>query len=264
MNRFPVLMYHRVESPRCPVPDAEERPWAVGHGDFAAQMDHLRAAGRVGVSMARVHRTLAEGGRVPPEWVAITFDDGNQSDAREAWPILAGHGFQGTFFVCGGRVGAPGGLAREEIRSMHGAGMHIGSHAMTHRFLTTLSAREERAEIEASRKLLEDITGEAIDHFAPPGGRWGARTVDVLRDNGFVAVSSSAFGYNDAGRVRFAYRRIPVVRSTGAERFAAIVAGERSRLLPGYVRAFTLSMIRGTLGESNYARLRARSGGGMG
>lgn len=262
MNRFPVLMYHRILSDRCPVPDPEERPWAVTLEAFGWQMGHLRETGRVGVAMGRVHATLAAGGRIPAEWVAITFDDGNASDHAHAFPLLAEHGFQATFFVCGARVDAPGGLTRAALREMHAAGMHLGSHGMTHRFLTTLDGDAERDELVRSRGLLEDIVGAAVDHFAPPGGRWSRRTEGTLRALAFAAVSTSAFGYNDAARPRFAYRRIPIVRGTLPGRFSAVARGARVPLLSAYARATALHAARGLLGERAYARVRsARTGG---
>lgn len=255
-------MYHRILSDRHPVADPEERPWAVTADAFARQMDRLAETGRAGVSMRRVHETLAAGGCVPPEWVALTFDDGNASDHGHALPILAARGFSATFYLCGARVDAPGGLTRAEIRALHGAGMHVGSHAMTHRFLTTLDAAEERAELTSARELLEDIVGAPVDHFAPPGGRWSARTARALRDLSFAAVGTSQFGYNDAAGARFAYRRIPVMLATPLARFDAVAAGSRARLLPAYARAAALAALRGAMGERAYARARAARPGG--
>jgi peptidoglycan/xylan/chitin deacetylase (PgdA/CDA1 family) len=262
MNRFPVLMYHRILSDRHPVDDPEERPWSVTADAFGQQMARLSASGREGVSMHRVHETLAAGNPVPAQWVAITFDDGNASDHAHALPTLTAHGFSATFFVCGARIDAAGGLSRTQIREMHAAGMHIGSHAMTHRFLTTLDAAAERAELSRSRELLESVVGAPVDHFAPPGGRWSPRTERALRDLAFRAVSTSVFGYNGASAARFAYRRIPVMLSTAPGRFEAIACGSRARLLPAYVRAAALGAVRGVMGERGYARLRAARPGG--
>ncbi|MDH4037450.1 MAG: polysaccharide deacetylase family protein [Candidatus Krumholzibacteria bacterium] len=262
MSRYPVLMYHRILSDRHPVEDPEERPWSVTADAFAAQMARLAAAGRIGVSMRRVHETLAAGNAVPAQWVAITFDDGNASDHAHAMPVLASHGFSATFFICGGRVDAAGGLTRTQIREMQTAGMHIGSHAMTHRFLTTLDAAAERAELARSRELLESVAGATVDHFAPPGGRWSPRTERSLRELSFVAVSTSTFGYNASAEVRFAYRRVPVMMTTSSGRFEAIAGGSRARLLPAYLRAAALGAVRGALGEGAYARVRAARSGG--
>ncbi len=256
MSRFPVLMYHRIRSPRAPVDDPAERPWSVSLDAFEWQLDRLAAARRVGVTMAQAHDALVAGTGVPREWVVLTFDDGNESDHTHALPLLTARGFRATFFVCGRRVGEPGGLEPAMIREMHAAGMHVGSHAMTHRFLTTLSARDEEDELARSKELLQGIVGTTVDHFAPPGGRWSKRTADTLRRLHYRAVSTSAFGYNDADAVRFAYRRIAVVEATTRGRFDAIVAGRRWKLASGYLRAGSLGLARRAMGETTYARLR--------
>lgn len=253
-------MYHRVVSSRAPVDDPAERPWAVGLAAFEWQMDRIAAAGRKGVSMADAHEVLVSGERVPGDWVVITFDDGNASDHAHALPVLCARGFRASFFVCGNRIDAGGGLERSMIREMRSLGMHIGSHAMTHRFLTTLSASEEEDELARSKRILEEIVGDAVDHFAPPGGRWSKRTAATLRRLSYRVVSTSSFGYNDAGEARFAYRRIPVVDATARPRFDAIIAGDRLRLLPSYLRAESLSLARHAIGEGAYARLRGYSG----
>ncbi|HXV12878.1 MAG TPA: polysaccharide deacetylase family protein [Candidatus Krumholzibacteria bacterium] len=256
MSRFPVLMYHRVRSSRTPVADPAERPWAVSLEAFEWQLDRLKAAGKIAVTMAQAHAALGTGSGVPPEWVVLTFDDGNQSDHTHALPLLTARGFRATFFVCGCRVGEAGGLEPEMIREMHAAGMQVGSHAMTHRFLTTLSARDEEDELARSKDLLQGIVDTPVDHFAPPGGRWSKRTAQALRRLGYRAVSTSAFGYNDAREAKFAYRRIPVVDATTRARFDDILAGERWKLAAGYLRAGSLGLARRAMGEATYARLR--------
>jgi peptidoglycan/xylan/chitin deacetylase (PgdA/CDA1 family) len=127
---------------------------------------------------------------------------------------------------------------------------------MTHRFLTTLPAAEEAAELRESRALLESITGAPVTHFAPPGGRWSSRTAEALRAAGYAAVSSSAFGFNDTRGARFAYRRLPVMRDTPDAIFDAMVLTRPARLWPAYARAGALGLARGVLGESLYGRAR--------
>lgn len=252
---FPVLMYHRIESSFCPVPDAEERPWAIPVVDFEMQMRRLYDLGRTGVSMERIHRTLASGNQVPAEWVGITFDDGNKSDYQHALPIMAQYGFKGTFFICGERVG--GEMPAEKVRGLYAAGMHIGSHAMHHLFMTTLDAATEETELLRSRELLEGLVGEPVVHFAPPGGRWSSRTKKALQKTGYVAVSSSRYGLNRADKASFSYCRLPVVRATSLDTFDAMVRGERVKLWDGYARAAVLGTARAILGESVYGHARS-------
>jgi peptidoglycan/xylan/chitin deacetylase (PgdA/CDA1 family) len=233
----------------------EERPWAVTAATFEGQMQRLRESGRTGVSMDQIHRTLVSGSGVPGSWVGITFDDGNASDYAHALPVLAQHGFRATFFICGERVGTE--LAAEHVRAMQAGGMHVGSHAMRHRFMTTLSAADERAELVESRATLEQLIGEPVVHFAPPGGRWSGRTRDALKQAGYVAVSTSRYGFNDANTPNFAYCRLPVVSTTSMDTFDAMVGANRRVLWKSYARAAVLGAVRSVLGETNYGRARA-------
>lgn len=257
-DRFPVLMYHRLESAECPVTAPAERSWAIPVATFEQQMQRLQDGGRTGVSMDRIHGTLSAGQAVPPGWVGITFDDGNTSDYRHALPVLSRHGFHATFFVCGERIERE--LSAAHLRELHAAGMHLGSHAMRHRFMTTLSASEERDELSRSRRALEDVLGTPVVHFAPPGGRWSGRTREALKAAGYVAVSTSRYGFNASNTPKFAYCRLPVVRATSWSTFEAMAGGHRHRLWKGYARAVVLGAARGILGEPGYARARALGG----
>ena len=259
MGRFPILMYHRIVSPRCPIPDDdhdEEAPFAVSLEVFVEQIDAVAAAGGRGVSLKTVHERLAGGETVPRGWVGFTFDDGNRSDYEHARELLSERGFGATFFVCGNRVGAEDGLSETMIRGLSADGFHVGVHGMTHRFLTTLSAGDEEQELTASRRLLEEILGAPVNYFAPPGGRYSGRTLATMRRLGYLAVATSDFGFNRDAGARFAYRRIPVRASTSAPRLRAMLAGDVIALAPLYARAGLLRMARGLLGEARYQRLR--------
>ena len=254
-GRFPVLMYHRLESGACPVRAPEERPWAIPVEVFDEQMRRLRDGGRVGVSMDQIHRRLAGGEAVPEGRVGITFDDGNASDYRHALPILVAHGFRATFFVCVERVAVE--LPGAHLRELHAAGMQVGSHAMRHRFMTTLNATDEENELVQSRAALEQMTGHPVLHFAPPGGRWSGRTRAALERAGYVAVSTSRYGFNASNSAKFAYCRLPVTRATSMSGFDAMITATPHRLWMGYARAAVLGVARQVLGESTYGRARA-------
>src|SRR3954452_17033988 len=86
--------------------------------------------------------------------VRITFDDGNISDYVHGLPALMERGLNATFFVVGGRIGAPGFLHAEAVRALLDAGMQIGSHGMEHRRWRGPSERELRSELEHSKAAL--------------------------------------------------------------------------------------------------------------
>jgi peptidoglycan/xylan/chitin deacetylase (PgdA/CDA1 family) len=258
MEKFPVLMYHRLVSDECPVPggDEEEARYAVELDVFRRQLEFIARSGRRGVSMRQAHEALQDG-RVPSDWVVVTFDDGNLSDYVHARPLLLDMGFNGTFFVGGDRVGADGGLTGEMISRMANDGLDIGSHGMSHRFLSVLSAEEESIELEESKRFLEEVSGGEVHYFAPPGGRIGRRGIGTLKRLSYRAVCTSEFGFNDSTRERFEFRRVPVTAATSLERFRDFVETATLRLVPLYVRARTLRLARGLLGESLYRRVRS-------
>lgn len=258
MNRFPILMYHRIVSDSCPVPgnDREESRYAVDLESFERHVRHIADSGRRAVSMQMAHRRLAERGMVPADWVVMTFDDGNLSDYLHARPLLAERGFSATFFIGGDRVGAKGGLEPRMLEQMASDGFDIGSHGMTHRFLPSLNAAEEEAELGRSKELLERISGATVDYFAPPGGRIGQRGLAMARRLSYRAVCTSVFGNNKCDDNRFEYRRFPVMASTTSARFRDFLEGSAMRLLPLVVRDRALRLARAVLGEEGYRRLR--------
>jgi peptidoglycan/xylan/chitin deacetylase (PgdA/CDA1 family) len=252
-------MYHRITSPRCPVPgaDPEEARYSVDLEEFCWQVDHIAGSGRRGVSMRMVKDALDGDGRVPADWVVLTFDDGNHSDHEHARPLLRERGFSATFFVGGDRVGVDGGLEPAMIGEMAADGFDIGSHAMTHRFLSGLSGEEEAAELTRSKQLLEELTGGPVDFFAPPGGRIERRGINTLKELSYRAVCTSEFGFNNCVGARYEFPRIPVTAATSRGRFRDIVDASRSRLLPQYAKDRGLRLARRILGEAGYRRVRA-------
>jgi peptidoglycan/xylan/chitin deacetylase (PgdA/CDA1 family) len=259
MNRFTVLMYHRIVSGQCPVPggNAEEARYAVDLETFRWHMDYIADSGRRGVSTRSAQETLAAGGRVPSDWVVVTFDDGNLSDFVHARPLLLERGFRATFFVGGDRLDAEGGLTPDMLSQMAADDLDIGSHGMTHRFLPSLTAEEEEEELRQSKELLERITGGAVDYFAPPGGRIDRRSAVALKRLRYRAVCTSEFGFNDCVGDRFEFRRVPVTAETTRERFRDMVESARLRLLPLYAKDRGLRLARRMLGEAGYRKVRA-------
>jgi peptidoglycan/xylan/chitin deacetylase (PgdA/CDA1 family) len=259
MGRFPMLMYHRISSDTCPVPgdNREEARYAVDLAVFESQLEQIVTSGRRAVSVRQVHDRLTGGGRVPPEWVVITFDDGNLSDFEHARPLLCERGFSATFFISAERLNASGGLVPEMLARMASDGLDIGSHGMTHRFLTDLTAEDEEEEMARSRVLLAEVCGVSVDFYAPPGGRIGRRGINTLERLSYLAVCNSVFGFNRVAGERYEYNRIAVTASTPPGVFKDVIEGSFFSLAPLYARDRGLRWARKILGERNYSRIRA-------
>jgi peptidoglycan/xylan/chitin deacetylase (PgdA/CDA1 family) len=261
MGRFPVLMYHRIVSDRCPVPggDREEARYAVSLGAFESQVRRIADNGYRAVSIRDLYDRLSRGDSVPGNWVGVTFDDGNRSDYEHARPLLLEAGFSATFFVSVERLGVPGGLEPEMVAGMAGEGLDIGSHGMTHRFLTDLSLEEQNREMEQSRAVLERVAGTGVDFYAPPGGRIDPRGVAALKKLSYLAMCNSVFGFNRSKGQRFEIGRIAITAATTPALYEKVLGQSVFSLLPLYARDRGLRWARRVLGEKTYARIRASS-----
>ena len=100
--------------------------------------------------------------------VVITFDDGNASDVEIAMPALLERKMTASFFVCAGRVGAPGYLDAPAIRRLLAAGMRVGSHGMHHVDWRTLDDSSLHVEVAVAKRKLEDVCGTRIDEVSIP------------------------------------------------------------------------------------------------
>jgi alpha-maltose-1-phosphate synthase len=143
---------------------------------------------------------------------AITFDDGLAGVSAHALEVLTDLGLPATVFVVSGVLGReppwwPGSartMTEQELRELVAAGVHVGSHTITHRSLRSLTHDELAGELRDSRDALERLTGERVDLLAYPSGH----------HNPVVREAAAAAGY----RAGFTFHNGRVL--TGADPFA--------------------------------------------
>jgi peptidoglycan/xylan/chitin deacetylase (PgdA/CDA1 family) len=126
--------------------------------------------------------------------VAITFDDGNLSDAVIALPELAKRELKAAFFVCANRIGLAHYLDRAAIVDLLAAGMEIGTHGMDHRNWRGLNETILDAEIGEAHRRIEDICGMAVTKAAIPFGSYDWRVLKRLHRERFKCVYTSDRG----------------------------------------------------------------------
>jgi peptidoglycan/xylan/chitin deacetylase (PgdA/CDA1 family) len=117
--------------------------------------------------------------------IALTFDDGFQSFASIAAPLLEEHGLPAALFVATERVGGTNAwdtptdtnrfpilplLDWEGIASVAERGISVGSHGKTHRRLTTLDASSVKEELEGSFADIRRELGVSPTVLAYPYG----------------------------------------------------------------------------------------------
>ncbi|HWL71424.1 MAG TPA: polysaccharide deacetylase family protein [Geminicoccus sp.] len=163
-----VVTFHGIGTPARTL-DAGEAPYWVEAPVLAAAID-LAAKGRL----------------------EITFDDGNESDARIALPMLQRAGVTATFFVLAGRLDKPGSLSRTQLQELARAGMAIGSHGHDHVDWTRADDTDLRRELWDSRAAIEDCLGAPVDSVSVPFGAFDARVLRLVAQAGYRHVHTSS------------------------------------------------------------------------
>ena len=132
--------------------------------------------------------------------VHVTFDDAFRS-AATVFPDLDRLGVPVQIFVCTryALVGAPLTIPElagddpeqlatmnwDELREHADRGIAIGSHAVSHPHLTTLSEDELRRELNESKEEIEDRLGRSCEDLAYPYGENDGRVRGAARAAGY-------------------------------------------------------------------------------
>lgn len=94
-------------------------------------------------------------------------------------------------------------LTSQQLVGLHRAGMQIGAHTVSHPILAVMDRDAQRAEIKAGKERLETLLDAPVTLFAYPNGKPGQdynnESVELVRELGFKAAVSTAWGAARAG-----------------------------------------------------------------
>jgi len=111
--------------------------------------------------------------------VSFTFDDGRPGIYDHALPILTHYGIKGTFYALTGAIEnqEPWVMSWRQVKTLKSLGWEIGSHSVTHPYLTTLTDEELDYELKEAKQILANQGIEAKS-FAFPYGDYDQRVID--------------------------------------------------------------------------------------
>lgn len=98
----------------------------------------------------------------------------------------------------------------KQVRDLHGGGVAIGSHTVTHPILSRVAGDRVRAELTDSKRAIEQALGEEVSLFAYPNGRpedYSADVVAEARRAGYRVAVTTSFGTNESGDDPLTWRR---------------------------------------------------------
>jgi len=257
-HRIPCLLYHQLQPSRGARNLQDVDPVYVCFADqFALQMNHLREAGYITLTLDDLVAARRDPACLPPKPVLVTFDDGFGSNYGLAFPVLRRNGQKATIFMTPDReaenfkafshLDRP--LADGELREMAASGIDIQSHGLSHRFLTELKDAELWRELVEPRHILQRITGRAVDYLAIPGGAYNRHVRQAAQRAGYRAVFCMRKGSASPRADLFYLPRMVVSRDMTLEDFRAMLSPAgclRGRLISAFQEGIsrTLGMRR--------------------
>ncbi len=182
-----VLMYHGLYENDLDLQhsiSAEDRPYAVERSVFKK---HLELIGRQSESPNGLN-------------IVITFDDGHISNHSMALPDLQDADLSAYFFVTSDFSEKRDYFCRpEHLLDLHKAGMTVGSHGASHRFLDDDLSRDElQREFEESASYLKKAIGDDVHSISFPGGRYSENSLELASVTGYRQLFGSQAGVNNS------------------------------------------------------------------
>jgi len=220
---IPIIMYHNVDD------EAMSEYW-VDVDDFEMQMDYLEAYGYNAVTIQDIMDYCDDGDALPPNPVAITFDDGYQNFYTHAYPILLDKGFKATNFLLTDFVAeTPNGrmtntwdppeaqynnphLIWPEVIEMAQNDIAFPSHTKSHPKLSELNQAELVDELVTSKQIITDHLG-VCDYFSYPFGDYNPNVVNTVFESGYLAacdIDRDGSMFNTETSYRFLMERLYV------------------------------------------------------
>lgn len=190
-----VLMYHRLTQDSDSV-----SAYNILQSDFEADVKYLLEAGYTFCTASELAAYI-KNADFTEKRVALTFDDGYDSDYSLALPILEKYHVKATFFVIGSKVDYAGHTTRDEIAKMASTGLaEIGNHTYDLHYMQfsqlydlyfrSADMTPVYSDIQKNNTLIEEITGTPVKSFSFPFGLYSGQINDYMTYNGFATFSS--------------------------------------------------------------------------
>ena len=138
--------------------------------------------------------------RMSPDRAIITFDDGDLSIYAIVYPLFRRYGIEATFFIVPSFIGTVGYMNWDQVREIGSYRtsdgkqlFQFGSHSLTHRPLGELSLPEIRRELNESKRIIEEQTGEPVRVLALPFGSGAGDPfiTQAAMEAGYTAIRTS-------------------------------------------------------------------------
>ena len=103
----------------------------------------------------------------------------------------------------------------EFVKKIKDGGCEIGTHSSTHSYMSKMNAEDIRAELAASSKAIEDITGDKVELFRPPYGDYDDELIKTASELGYYTIQwdTDSLDWKDLSATDIAMRVISSVKN---------------------------------------------------
>jgi peptidoglycan/xylan/chitin deacetylase (PgdA/CDA1 family) len=216
----PILMYHVINPP----PAGAPYPGLyVPAGEFAAQMEALKAAGWHAVTLDQLRAYWTRGVSLGPgKPIVLSFDNGYESQYTNALPVLRRLGWAGVENIqLSGLPPSQGGLTDGQVRGLLQAGWELDTQGISHADLITLDPAELHYQVATARQILRRRYDVPVNWFCYPSGHYDATVIAAVRAAGFLGSTTVLPGWATRGEDPY---RLPRLRVLGGTSPAALLA----------------------------------------
>lgn len=225
---IPILCYHRV----IPKPTSA---YDLTPEQLEVHFQYFKTNGYTPITASQYLEYRKKPVLFPEKPVVLTFDDGSKSHYTQVLPLLKKYGFKATFYLF---TNATHGsktrwLTWDEISEISKAGMDIGSHTVSHPYLTFRDKMNDQQykiwlekELIQSKKILEEKLNTRVNTVAYPFGLYDNEVEAVAIRAGYSGMLNINMGLNGPRENPYRIKRRLMVNSMGPKSLANIFAGK--------------------------------------
>jgi peptidoglycan/xylan/chitin deacetylase (PgdA/CDA1 family) len=227
----PILMYHVINDP----PAGAPYPLLyVPAAEFDAQMQALKDAGWVGVTLDQLQANWTTGAKLPAgKPVVITFDNGYYSQYSAALPELKKLGWVADENMqLTGLPPSQGGLTNQEITAMVAAGWELDTQGISHADLAELDSTELHDQVDHARRIIQRRFHVPVNWFCYPSGQYDATVIDTVKSAGFKGSTTVVPGWASRTSDPYTLPRLRIAGGTTPAELLSQIASAQSEPAP--------------------------------
>jgi peptidoglycan/xylan/chitin deacetylase (PgdA/CDA1 family) len=227
----PILMYHVINDP----PAGAPYPLLyVPAAEFDAQMQALKDAGWVGITLDQLQANWTTGAKLPAgKPVVITFDNGYYSQYSAALPELKKLGWVADENMqLTGLPPSQGGLTNDEIRALVTAGWELDTQGISHADLAELSGSDLTAQVAGARHTIQRRFHVPVNWFCYPSGQYDAAVIAEVKSAGFKGSTTVVPGWASRTSDPYTLPRLRIAGGTTPAELLSQIASAQSAPAP--------------------------------